>query len=157
MVSDRKNLPPASITDALAFSRNFANSNPNLSMTAKEHILGLASLLERAAAPQPDTVAEQNGLMMDVAEAVYRYATGRRAMPRDELKAILAEVMGQAPAQPDPVAVERDEHWAFQMYLSNKGIAANYQGGGQYSGESRDLKDAWDAGAQWRALLEREK
>lgn len=38
------------VAAALDFSRNFANSKPSIGLTEKEHILGLASLLERVAA-----------------------------------------------------------------------------------------------------------
>lgn len=40
---------------------------------------------------------EVRGLLLDVAEAVYRHATDRRAMPRDELKSIVDEVMVDIP------------------------------------------------------------
>lgn len=43
---------PDEIAMALGYSRNFANANPGLSSTAREHILGLCTLLERAMAAE---------------------------------------------------------------------------------------------------------
>ena len=41
---------PNEVKLALDYSRNFAHANPNLTNTAKEHILGLCDLLEKYAA-----------------------------------------------------------------------------------------------------------
>lgn len=49
--------PQPSIADALAYSRNYATANPLLSNTAKEHILGLCNLLERAQTSQQGEAA----------------------------------------------------------------------------------------------------
>jgi len=38
---------PPSVSDALAYSRNFATAKPDIGTTEREHILGLCDLLER--------------------------------------------------------------------------------------------------------------
>lgn len=43
---------PDDVRLALDYSRNFAEANPNLTNTAKEHILGLCDLLEKHACRQ---------------------------------------------------------------------------------------------------------
>ncbi|HSH42548.1 MAG TPA: hypothetical protein VK973_10545 [Arenicellales bacterium] len=43
-------------TDAIAFSRNFAESKPDIGRTEREHIIGLAKVLEQA---QSELAAER--------------------------------------------------------------------------------------------------
>ncbi|UVL70003.1 hypothetical protein [Pseudomonas protegens] len=53
---------PEHIENALGYSRNYATAKPNIGNTEKEHILGLANLLEK-------TAAEANELRKVLAEA----------------------------------------------------------------------------------------
>lgn len=59
-MSDKIELIPENIQLALGYSRNFATAKPNIGQTEKEHILGLANLLEKNALQLQTALAQQS-------------------------------------------------------------------------------------------------
>lgn len=48
---------------SIEFSRNFAASKPNIGLTEKEHILGLASIVERLSAQLEEIRADRDSAL----------------------------------------------------------------------------------------------
>ncbi|POA52081.1 MULTISPECIES: hypothetical protein [unclassified Pseudomonas] len=67
--------PPEHIENALGYSRNYATAKPNIGNTEKEHILGLANLLEKTAleAEALRKDAERYRWLRDKSESVHQF------------------------------------------------------------------------------------
>ncbi|XSS65364.1 hypothetical protein ACP9OK_10495 [Pseudomonas sp. B11] len=56
---------PEQIENALGYSRNYATAKPNIGNTEKEHILGLANLLEKTALEAEALRKDRDSLLED--------------------------------------------------------------------------------------------
>lgn len=143
---------PDEIAMALDYSRNFANANPGLSSTAREHILGLCTLLERVAGSQPavevtDAMVElgARGICNEMdwdpdAPGTYSGSTKKIRNPdgslvpqwqllKRESRAALTAALQPVAAHTDDIAVDR-----FAAAMKAKLAAARAKGRGGWEG-----------------------